>query len=111
MKPRMRCGCCRLRGMGFPLASRRTFGVGLGWGSPWLVSGVDWLVCTKSREKVKSDGPVRLTVEEESDIEVLKARRPADGFGASGGCTDWALLQVADPRQIRVTLRRKTSHP
>jgi hypothetical protein len=50
-------------------------------------------------------------VEEKSDIEALKARRPADGFGASGSCTDWARLQVANPRQIRVTLKRKTSHP
>src|ERR1700677_30628 len=111
MKPRMRCGCCRLSGMGFPLASRGTFGLGVRCGSPWLVSGVDWLVCTTSRENVKSDGPVRLTVEEESDTEVLAARRREDGFGAPSSCTDWALLLAANARQIRVTMKRRTHHP
>jgi hypothetical protein len=53
-----------------------------------LVSGVDWLVCARSREKVNSGGSVRFAGEEESDTEVLAARRLADVFGASGSCTD-----------------------
>jgi hypothetical protein len=75
------------------------------------VSDVDWLVYMRSEEKVKSDGPVRLAVEEESDTEVLTARRLAEGVGASGSCTDWARLLVASPRQIRVTMKWKTYHP
>ena len=54
----------------------------------WLVSGVDWLVCARFREKVKSDGLVRLAAEYESDIEMLAARRLADVSGESGSCTD-----------------------
>jgi hypothetical protein len=49
---------------------------------------LDWLVCTRSREKVKYDGPVRLAEAEESEAEVLVARRLVDVFGASGSCTD-----------------------
>lgn len=69
------------------------------------MSGVDWLVCTTFREKVKSDGPVKLAVDEESDTEVLTDRRLADGIGASGSRTGWARLLVANPRQIRVTMK------
>src|SRR5664280_2057521 len=110
MKPRMRFGCSRSRGMGLPSASTGMSEAGLGCLSPWLAFCAGWPVCARSAEMAKPNGPVRSDEEEdspESATEALAARRLADGCGASGSCTCWAPAVEARPKQTRARIKRK----